>query len=268
MFKQIFSRLILLSILLTGPVFAKKEANKIKEVKATETKAVETKPTDSKVAETKTSGAKPTEANVTESKVTETKVAGVSVIGAKGTEAKEPGSKVTEEEEDEIKPIAANATAVTAAAATILKVTNDEEKVAPNATETFKSGPLTEDDVISMLKEKHKGSVVGVFMDSYPRLIKVTVRATMDENIKKLWGDTLKDRTRYYLLIGFFLITVLVNWFWKRDQIRSDNSLPKRILGFFYRFFLINIARVGFFIFLFPNEIYPVWVIFRKIFFP
>ena len=260
MFTKIFSKLILLSILISGPVFAKKETPKKNQVKtdvakpnatkAPETKAVETKPTDTKVEETK--------------------VAGVSVIGTKGTETKEPGSKVTGDEEDEIMPIEATGTgaAVNAAGSTIQKVIGDEEdvKTPSAATETFESGPLTEDDVISILKEKHKGSFLGVFMDSYPRLIKLTVRATMDENIKKLWGDTLKDKTRYYLLIGFFLLTVLVNWFWKRDQIRSDNRIPKRVLGFFYRFFLINIARVGFFIFLFPNEIYPVWVLFRKVF--
>lgn len=227
MFKKIFCRLILISILLMGPVFAKKQSNKNSQVKATETKKPETK-----VVETK-----PTETQATGTKADETKTS-----DTKTTEIKEVEANASRTEESDLKAIAAD------------------------ATETFQSGPLTEDDVISMLKEKHKGSVVGVFMDSYPRLIRLTVRATMDENIKKLWADTLKDKTRYYLLIGFFLLTVLINWFWKRDQIRSDNSIPKRILGFFYRFFLINIARVGFFIFLFPKEIYPVWVLFRKIF--
>jgi hypothetical protein len=232
MFKKIFSRLILLSILISGPVFAKKEAPKKNQVKTEVTKPTVTKAPEAKAMETKP----------TENKVPETK---------------EVASNATKTELGEAKEIEANASGTEA---------TEEKEIEAIASETFKSGPLTEDDVISLLKEKHKGSIVGVFMDSYPRLIKLTVRATMDENIKKLWGDTLKDKTRYYLLIGFFLLTVLINWFWKRDQIRSDNSIPKRVLGFFYRFFLINIARVGFFIFLFPNEIYPVWVLFRKVF--
>jgi hypothetical protein len=239
MFTKIFSKLILLSILISGPVFAKKEAHRKNQIKTVVAKATATKTTEIK---TKTPETKEVETKPTENKV---------------AEIKDVDSKATETELGETKEIEKNASETEAI---------EEKEIEAIASETFKSGPLTEDDVISMLKEKHKGSVVGIFMDSYPRLIKLTVRATMDENIKKLWGDTLKDKTRYYLLIGFFLLTVLINWFWKRDQIRSDNSIPKRVLGFFYRFFLINIARVGFFIFLFPKEIYPVWVLFRKVF--
>lgn len=238
MFIKIFPRIILISILLTGPVFAKKEKNKNSQAKTTETKKAETK-----VVETK-----PTEVQATGTKAGETKTA---------TETKEVESKSTDTELAETKETEVNATETEE---------SDLKAIPEDATETFQSGPLSEDDVIAMLKEKHKGSVVGVFMESYPRLIRLTVRATMDENIKKLWADTLKDKTRYYLFIGIFLVTILINWFWKRDQIRSDSSIPKRVLGFFYRFFLINIVRVGFFIFLFAKEIYPIWALFRKIF--
>ncbi len=245
MFKKILCKLILISILFTGPVFAKKEKNslgKVTEPKKTEIKVVETKTTEVQATGTKAAEPKKNEAQIPVPKTSEIKEVESKATDTELAETKETEVNATDTEESDLKAIAAD------------------------ATETFQSGPLSEDDVIAMLKEKHKGSIVGVFMESYPRLVRLTVRATMDENIKKLWANTIKDKTRYYLLIGFFLLTVLINWFWKRDQIRSDNSIPKRVLGFFYRFFLINIARVGFFIFLFPKEIYPVWVLFRKVF--
>jgi hypothetical protein len=126
--------------------------------------------------------------------------------------------------------------------------------------------PLSEDEIIKILKEKHQGSIVGKFMDSYPRLIKLTVRVTMDKEIRKIWMDTLNDKTRYYLFSGILFLTMAINWAWKRAQRNRVGSALGKIGGWAFRVFLINFSRLAFFILLFEFELRPIWVLARKTF--
>ncbi len=126
--------------------------------------------------------------------------------------------------------------------------------------------PLTEDEIIKILKEKHRGSILGKFMDSYPRLIKLTVRVTMNKEIRKTWANTLKDKTRYYLFLGILILTFAINWAWRRDQASREGSIWVKIRGWVFRVSLINFSRVALFILLFEFELRPIWVLARKTF--
>lgn len=136
----------------------------------------------------------------------------------------------------------------------------------PVKEEEIKSGPLSEDEIIQLLKEKHRGSIVGKFMDSYPRLIKLTVRVTMDKEIRKIWKDTLNNKTRYYLFLGILLLTMAINWAWRRAQANRVGYIWEKIGGWVFRVFLINFSRLALFILLFEFELRPIWVLARRTF--
>ncbi len=139
------------------------------------------------------------------------------------------------------------------------------EKEAPLVEET-QNIPISEDEIISLLKEKHKGTIVGKFIKRYPRLIKLTVRVTTDKEIQKLWADTLKDKTRYYLFIAIFLLTMAISWAWRRQQRNANLPFFQSLKGWFIRVFLINFSRLALFILLFEFELRPIWVLARKTF--
>jgi hypothetical protein len=190
---------------------------------------------------------KETKLDISETSKKEIKVATLSVIDTKDS------SKPTLEEDDEEK-----------------EIEGMDKKILKGIPETqnteIQNVPLTEDEIIKILKEKHRGSVVGKFMDSYPRLIKLTVRATMDKEIRKLWQDTLKDKTRYYLFTGILFLTFGINWAWRRYQISRAGSAWEKIRGWGFRVFLINFSRLAFFILLFEFELRPIWILARNTF--
>jgi hypothetical protein len=74
----------------------------------------------------------------------------------------------------------------------------------------FSSGPLT-GDVISCSRKNIRDPSLA-FYGFLSRLIRLTVRAAW-MRISKLWAVP-KDKTRYYLLIGFSS-NILINWFGK-----------------------------------------------------
>lgn len=126
--------------------------------------------------------------------------------------------------------------------------------------------PLTEDEIISMLKEKHKGSIVGKFINSYPRLIKLTVRVITDKEITKIWANTLKDKTRYYVFAAILFLTMAINWAWRRNQSNTIAPFFDKVKSWFLRIFLINFSRFALFVLLFEFELRPIWVLVRKTF--
>ncbi|RLA63163.1 MAG: hypothetical protein DRQ88_04430 [Epsilonproteobacteria bacterium] len=137
---------------------------------------------------------------------------------------------------------------------------------AQEAPKDIEKHPLSEEEIVSLLKEKFKDSIMETFIESNPRLTLLTVRVTRDENIKGLWKATLADKTRYYFFVGFIILTVLVNWYWKKRQTQTMAPFWHKIAWWFARFSLVNGARIGFFIFLFKTEINPVWSHAKNIF--
>lgn len=180
-------------------------------------------------------------------------------VELKATETESPAFAT-----ETIKEEPALATATTEEPAALATETIAEDKK-PFYDET-KNIPLTEDEIISLLKEKHKGTVVGKFMNSYPRLIKLTVRVTMDKEIKKIWADTLKDKTRYYIFAAILLLTMAINWAWRRSQSNTVAPFFDKVKGWLLRISLINFSRVALFILLFEFELRPIWVLVRKTF--
>ena len=133
-------------------------------------------------------------------------------------------------------------------------------------TKVVEQGPLTEEEIVVLVKEKYKGTMMENFMESNPGLTLLTVRVTRDENIKGLWKATFVDKTRYYFFAGFFILTALMNWYWRRRQIQTLAPIWQKVASFLARFTLVNGSRVGFFIFLFKTEINPVWAHAKNIF--
>ena len=130
----------------------------------------------------------------------------------------------------------------------------------------MEQGPLTEEEIIALVKEKYNGTMMESFMESNPGLTLLTVRVTRDENIKGLWKATFVDKTRYYFFAGFFILSALINWYWRRRQIQTLAPFWQKVASFLARFTLVNGSRVGFFIFLFKTEINPVWAHAKNIF--
>lgn len=125
---------------------------------------------------------------------------------------------------------------------------------------------ISDDEIVALLKEKYKDTVMEGFIKSNPRLTLLVVRTVKDENIINSWKESFKDKTRYFYFTAFLIISFFINWVWKRRQIQTFEPLSHRIGGFFLRFGIINGSRVAFFIFLFRKEISPIWSLFRKTF--
>jgi hypothetical protein len=140
-----------------------------------------------------------------------------------------------------------------------MKIDSEDKK-------SYHDAPLTEDEIISLLKEKHRGSIIGKIMESYPRLTKLAVRLNLDKEVKKVWSETLKDKTRYFVFLAIFLLTAAINWAWRRSQANRMVPLWESIKGWLLRFSLINFSRLALFIILFEFELRPVWAIVRKTF--
>ena len=125
---------------------------------------------------------------------------------------------------------------------------------------------LDEDEIVALVKEKYKGSPMETFMESNPRLTLLMVRAVKDESIVNLWKNSWIDKTKFYFFGGFFILTILLNWAWRRRQAQTLAPFHHKILPWLIRFSLINGSRIGVFAILFSDEISPVWDLFRKTF--
>lgn len=141
-----------------------------------------------------------------------------------------------------------------------------EEISAPTEGTPTQQVKLTDEEILVLLREKYQGTAMEGFVNGNPRLMELIVKVMRNEEITKLWKETLKDKTQYYIFSGFFILTLLINWWWKRRQIQTLAPFHQKLFAWLMRFTIINGSRVGAFVFLFKKEITPVWELFKKTF--
>lgn len=134
------------------------------------------------------------------------------------------------------------------------------DQSSPTVTEQV---PLSDDEIAALVKEKYKGTAMEGFVENNPRVLLVIVRTVRDEKIMNSWKEVWKDKTKYYYFIGFFILSVFINWVWKKRLANTMRPFYQSILPWAFRFTIINGSRVAAFIFIFYKEIAPVWEIFK-----
>ncbi len=117
------------------------------------------------------------------------------------------------------------------------------------------------------LEDSYRGTFVEKIFQKFPKLKTFTVRVLRDKDALPTFFNIIADRTRLIIFAVVNLVVIFINFFWKR-KIRNNHQLETgvKFKKQLMRMFLVKTFQFGFLAIYWNNELYPLWVVFRKTF--
>lgn len=126
---------------------------------------------------------------------------------------------------------------------------------------------LSEDELLTMLKENTKGTAAGEYVERFPQLMVFTVRLIKDREAIPSFVSVMDDQDRLIRFSGLMIATILVGFFLKRFMKREGRSVAAALGVWFLRSLIMFSLRLGIIIFFFGEELTPAFNVALRTFF-
>ena len=140
----------------------------------------------------------------------------------------------------------------------------DIKRAVPNVLKLFNE--KSEKDISDLLDASAKGTFAEGMFQRYPKIKTFTILMLKDPLAISYLFDVVSDQNRLLIFAAVNVLILIISFFWKRGISKSDFSFTRRVSKQMTRMFVVLTSQIGFLLFYWQQELYPSWVIFKKVF--
>ncbi|MEI8347563.1 MAG: hypothetical protein WCG27_08845 [Pseudomonadota bacterium] len=135
-----------------------------------------------------------------------------------------------------------------------------------NTLTTFRQ--MSHEDLVKALKENLSNRFPPELIEKHPQLIEFIARMLRDHLALPALVKLIEKRQQLMYYGIFFVVTFILGIAWRHNSNKKTKRTMMQVFGqWMVRIWTINLLRLGFFLYLFYDNLYPTWRVVVAVFF-